>query len=212
MHDVAEGNVFVREIPRAAPDAVRLQTPWEYSRGKADVSTRDAKFRRGLFRGAALSTSWNPARGAFNPPGGTVGFGVKIGAIPEPNGSDNGFAVTTPPAVGWQRVEVLCVSTADNSVRRPKNILQEKHRVIYGFLPAGVSIFAPRLFGQTRHEGVPFAERDEAEFHRHDHIIRDERCPDTGPEADEEHSAAFVIRERLHGGVVHDANGTTEGA
>ena len=42
------------------------------------------------------------------------------------------------------------------------------------------------------------------ELERFDDAVDDQRGAETGAEAEEEHSAAFVAAERLHDGVVHD--------
>ena len=49
-----------------------------------------------------------------------------------------------------------------------------------------------------------------AQFQADDDVIDDERRAQAGAEAEEEHSAALVSAQRLHGGVVDDAHRLAE--
>ena len=74
------------------------------------------------------------------------------------------------------------------------------------FLP---NRFSARLADVLVHTSALLV-RQVREFHRLEHAIDDERRAEPGAEAEEEHAAALVAAQRLHGGVVDHSHGTPE--
>ena len=95
---------------------------------------------------------------------------------------------------------------------RPENILKERDGLVHVLLPALVARLLPRFLGEARLERRALGERDQPELDGDDRVIRHERRPDAGAEADEQHPSALVAGEGLERGVVDDAHGPVEGA
>src|SRR5207245_9824345 len=52
--------------------------------------------------------------------------------------------------------------------------------------------------------------RQVTQLHRLDNAIHDQRRAKTGSQAEKEQLATFVISQSLHGGIIHDPDGTFE--
>ena len=129
--------------------------------------------------------------------------------IPRAKAAFERLVVAAAPNAPWQPVEQAHVAAAEHDVFRGHCGAQQLDAFEHDVLPR------------------VFAERDEAalaeqiferlalvwkvrELEPDDAPVVDQRGPEPGSQADEEHAAAFIAAERLHRRIVHDADRLAE--
>ena len=106
--------------------------------------------------------------------------------------------------------QLFGIAAAQNDVIDHERGFQPICDIVHGPMPFLFSQAQEAALANVIFEGPSLTIRQVSQFHRGDHFIDDHRRSQARTEPEKEHAAAFVAAERLHGGVVDDANRLTE--
>jgi len=137
--------------------------------------------------------------------------GVRQPVVPQPEPAEEGVGVVAPPRARREGLQELGVPAAHHHVVGLQRRLQALRDVRHVAAPP---LLAEALEAAPSHVvlvGAALPVRQVRELHRLEDAIDDHRRSETGAEAQEQHPAAPVAAERLHGRIVDDPHGAAEG-
>ena len=131
--------------------------------------------------------------------------------MPEAKATDEGIVVAAQARAGRKRFQFFGIAAAEDDVIGGERFLQ----ALDDFGDVAAPFFLPEAFEAANAEvvfvGFPFFVEKMREFHGLEKTVDDHRGAEAGAETEEEHVAAFVTAEGLHGGVVDDFHREAEG-
>ena len=130
--------------------------------------------------------------------------------LPQPHSSRERIVVASPPRSLRKRIDQLCVATAENDIVGLAREAQLSAGLLDGVLPRVMAETRQACLAEPFHQRPARTVRQSAEVERDQDALRNQRRPESGAEAEEQHSASVVRTERLHRRVVEDADRTTE--
>src|SRR5579864_7112162 len=135
-------------------------------------------------------------------PGAPCSAIVRTGFRPAAKRAQKRVVVRTQPRVRRQFAEPARVAAAEHDVVGLERGAEQLDSLADEPLPAPAAIALEPLLAEVVLERA-LAERQVRDLHRLDHTACDQRRSEPGAEPEEEHRAAVVAAERLHGGVIH---------
>ena len=141
---------------------------------------------------------------------GLAGGGVRA-QTPETETADEGVAIIAETGALWEARDAPCVAATEDDVIDDAGGAEDGDDGIDGFLPFFLAETPAALAPEHVLEGALRGVGEFAKLERDEHVIEDHGGAEAGAEAQEEHAAAFVAAEGLHGGVIDDLAGLAEG-
>src|ERR1700732_1216885 len=130
--------------------------------------------------------------------------------LPHSEAAAEGVQVVAQNCVGWELLQLLCVSAAEHDRLRLQGLAELGHNFGYVLLP----FLSPQSLQSAQPEvifvGFAMLIGQMGEFHRLDNPIDDHRRSQTCSQAKEKHSTSAIAAQRLHGGVVDELDGLAE--
>jgi len=132
-----------------------------------------------------------------------AGFG------PQTEPAEKGIVVVARPAAGWQNFKFMNIAASENYVIGFKGGNQSFHDIRDVLLPFDL----PMLF-QTANSDIILERRlfvrQVAQFHRFEDAFHNHGRTEAGAQSEEQHSAAPITPQGLHGGVIDDFHRSPE--
>ena len=130
--------------------------------------------------------------------------------LPQTDAAFDGVAVGPENDVRRKPLHQLGVPSAEQDVFADQRVLQPFHDVEHGLAPALLSAELQPGFSNVLLVGSSLAVGEMGELQRDDDAIEHHCGSESGSDPEEQHAAAAVTSERLHGRIVHKTDGFLE--
>ena len=112
--------------------------------------------------------------------------------------------------VRGQGIDSLRITAAQDDVVGRERFMQDAGDIVDASHPSRLPVPRQSPPAETIRHRFSMANWEAAEFEGNQDVLADEGGAETGPQAQEQQTAAVVPAERLHDGIVHQPDGTTE--
>ena len=123
-------------------------------------------------------------------------------ALPQAHAAAEGILVVAAAHAVRQLLQALGVAAAEHDVVGFEGVAQALDHVEHRLAPLAVAAALTPALADVVLEGAPVLIGHMTDLGRFDHPVDDERRTQPGAEPEEQHAAAAVAADRLHGGVV----------
>src|SRR5579872_1281050 len=131
--------------------------------------------------------------------------------VPQPQTAAECIEVVPEAGALRQALQARGIATADNDILHFEHTAELLHNFLDGFAPALVTQALTAPLTDIFLESAPVPVRHVPDLHGLDQPIHDESGAKAGTQAEEQHPAALVAADGLHGCIVDHPDGHTEG-
>src|SRR5437588_7644126 len=131
--------------------------------------------------------------------------------LPHAEAADEGVVVVAQPYIGGKVSQLFGIATAQHDIVGLNRLLQLGDRCKSILLPFLLAKPLKSAAAEIILVCAAFFKRKMSKFHGLQDTIDDHRRSEAGPKAEQEHPSLLIAAHSLHGGVVYDFYGLTEG-